>query len=170
MDGLFSRAKTKSHRAGLILAETLKAEVQGHRPVILVGTSLGCATILSALLELAKSPEENSHLVESVYLISAPLAPSTATWKKARSVVSRRFVNCHSSRDMVSAIAAWLGSGISIEELRSGRFPRVAGNRAIVGVPGLENYQVDDIIESHFHVNEEDRLKKVLERCGAMES
>lgn len=46
----------------------LRARVQGSRPVILVGTSLGCATILTALLELAKDPA-NANLVSDVFLI-----------------------------------------------------------------------------------------------------
>lgn len=71
---------------------------------------------------------------------------------------------------MVSAIAAWLGSGLSIEELRSGKMPRVAGSRPILGVPGLENYEVSDIIESHFQVNDTERLNAVLVRCGALEA
>ena len=169
LDGVFVRAKTRSHKAGLILAETLKNEVQGHRPVVLVGTSLGAATILSALVELARDPERNAHLVDSVFLISAPITPSPATMRSVRAVVQRRFVNVFSSNDMVCGIAAWLGSGISVQELREGNMPRVAGSRAIDGVPGLENINVSDIIDSHFEINSPDKLEPVLRRCGLMD-
>ena len=169
LDGVFVRAKTKAHKAGLILAETLRNEVQGHRPVVLIGTSLGAATILTALTELAKEPEHTSHLVDSVILISAPITPSTSTLRKVRSIVQRRFVNVFSSKDMVCGIAAWLGSGISVEELRAGKLPRVAGSRAIDDVPGLENVNVSDIISSHFEVNDPDKLSAILARCGTLD-
>lgn len=169
LDGVFVRAKTKAHKAGLILAETLRNEVQGHRPVVLIGTSLGAATILTALTELAKEPETTSHLVDSVFLISAPIVPSNATLRKVRTIVQRRFVNVFSSKDMVCGIAAWLGSGVSVEELRAGKLPRVAGSRAIDDVPGLENINVSDIISSHFEVNDKDKLTAILARCGALE-
>ncbi|CDU24456.1 uncharacterized protein SPSC_03957 [Sporisorium scitamineum] len=169
LDGVFVRAKTKAHKAGLILAETLRNEVQGHRPVVLIGTSLGAATMLTALTELAKDPENTSHLVDSVFLISAPITPSNSTLRKARTVVQRRFVNVFSSKDMVCGIAAWLGSGVSVEELRAGKLPRVAGSRAIDDVPGLENINVSDIISSHFEVNDDAKLAAILTRCGALE-
>ncbi|PWN53850.1 DUF726-domain-containing protein [Violaceomyces palustris] len=169
LDGAFVRAKTKSHKAGLILAETLKKEVQGHRPVVLIGTSLGAATILSALLELSKDPAENSHLVDSVYLISAPITPSPSTLRKARSVVQRRFVNAFSSKDMVCRIAAWLGTGINVEELRNGSLPRVAGSKGLEGIEGVENVNVEDIILGHFEVNDNEKLLQVLQRCGALD-
>lgn len=169
LDGVFVRAKTKAHKAGLILAETLRNEVQGHRPVVLIGTSLGAATILTALTELARDPENTSHLVDSVFLISAPITPSTSTLRKVRTIVQRRFVNVFSSKDMVCGIAAWLGSGVSVEELRAGRLPRVAGSRAIDDVPGLENVNVSDVLVSHFDVCEKGKLGVILERCGALE-
>lgn len=169
LDGVFVRAKTKAHKAGLILAETLRNEVQGHRPVVLIGTSLGAATILTALDELAKDPENTSHLVDSVFLISAPITPSNSMLRRVRTVVQRRFVNVFSSKDMVCRIAAWLGSGVSVEELRAGKLPRVAGSRAIDDVPGLENINVSDIISSHFEVNDADKLTAILARCGALE-
>ncbi|KAN0059769.1 hypothetical protein ACQY0O_008343 [Thecaphora frezii] len=169
LDGVFVRAKSRSHKAGLILAETLKNEVQGHRPVVLVGTSLGAATIVSALVELAKEPDKNAHLVDSVFLISAPITPSPGTLKRVRSVVQRRFVNVFSSNDMVCRIAAWLGSGISLEELRAGKMPRVIGSRAVDGVPGIENINASNIIESHFEVNSPGKLDAVLKRCGLMD-
>ncbi|SPO24977.1 uncharacterized protein UTRI_01488_B [Ustilago trichophora] len=169
LDGVFVRAKTKAHKAGLILADILRNEVQGHRPVILIGTSLGAATILTALTELAEDPEHTSHLVDSVILISAPLTPSNATLRKVRTIIQRRFVNVFSSNDMVCGIAAWLGSGVSIDELRTGKLPRVAGSRAIDNVPGLENINVSDIISSHFEVNDKHKLASILARCGGLQ-
>lgn len=101
LDGRFVQAKTRCYKAGLILADVLREQVQGHRPVILVATSLGCVTVMTALAELAKSPDDYAHLVDSVFLIGAPISPSPGTLRRARSVVTRRFVNAYSSKDMV---------------------------------------------------------------------
>ncbi|UZJ56892.1 hypothetical protein CBS101457_006212 [Exobasidium rhododendri] len=169
LNSVFVQAKSRSYRAGLILADVLRNETQGHRPVNLIGTSLGCYTILTALGELAKNAEENAHLVDSVILIGAPVTPSPGTLRRARSVTSRRFVNAY-TRDMVCSIAAWLGSGISIEELRGGMMPRVVGSQPILGVPGVENVDVGDLlVDGHFALNQPEVLEKVLDRCRALE-
>lgn len=137
LDSTFVRAKSKAYKKGLVLAEVLRAEVQGHRPVVLMGASLGCITILTALGELAKDPESNSHLVDSVFLIGAPATPGRKTLMKARSIVGRRFVNAFSSKDMVCSVAAWLGMELSAEEIADGRAPRVMGSGPTWGVPGV---------------------------------
>lgn len=165
LDGVFVQAKSRSYRAGLILADVIRDEVQGHRPVTLIGTSLGCVTILTALGELAKQPGENGHLVDSVFLIGAPFSPSPATLRRARSVVSRRFVVAFSNRDMVCSLAAWLGSGISLEEVKHGQMPRIVGSSAILGVPGVENVDVSDLVNSHFDLNDGQTLEKISKRC-----
>ncbi|PWN36729.1 DUF726-domain-containing protein, partial [Meira miltonrushii] len=165
LDGVFVQAKSRSYRAGLILADVIRDEVQGHRPVTLIGTSLGCVTILTALGELANKPGETGHLVDSVFLIGAPFSPSPAVLRRARSVVSRRFVTAFSSRDMVCAIAAWLGSGISLEEVKNGQMPRIVGSSAMLGVPGVENVDVSDLVGSHFDLCDGDTLEKIFQRC-----
>lgn len=165
LDGVFVQAKSRSYRAGLILADVIRDEVQGHRPVTLIGTSLGCVTILTALGELANKPGETGHLVDSVFLIGAPFSPSPAVLRRARSVVSRRFVTAFSSRDMVCSIAAWLGSGISLEEVKNGQMPRIVGSSAMLGVPGVENVDVSDLVGSHFDLNDGNTLEKIFQRC-----
>ncbi|KDN51418.1 DUF726-domain-containing protein [Tilletiaria anomala UBC 951] len=169
LDGVFVRAKTKAHKAGLVLAETLRKEVQGHRPVILVGSSLGCTTVLAALVELAKTPSETAHLVDSVFLINGPMTPSPSTIRQARSIVGRRFVNAYSSNDMVCAIAAWLGSGISLEEMRNGQLPRVAGSGPLLGISNVENIDISDLISSHFELCDATTLEQVIKRCQAFQ-
>lgn len=163
LDGLFVQAKSRAYRAGLVLADVLRDEVQGHRPVILVGTSLGCVTIMTALQQLAQDPETNAHLIDSVFLIGAPISCSPSALRRARSIVARRFVNAYSSRDMVCSIAAWLGSGISLEEARSGAMPSILGSRAALQIPGLENVNVSPLVSSHFSLNDEQVLRAVFE-------
>lgn len=169
LDSVFVQAKSRSYRAGLILADVLKNETQGHRPVTLIGTSLGCYTILTALVELAKSPEENMHLVDSVYLIGGPITPSPSTIRRARSITARRFVNAY-TRDMVCSIAAWLGSGISLEELRGVKLPKVMGCQPVLECPGVENINVEDLVpDGHFDLNRSAILDQILQRCRALE-
>lgn len=169
LDSVFVQAKSRSYRAGLILADVLRNETQGHRPVVLIGTSLGCVTILTALSELAKTPEENMHLVDSVFLIGAPITPSPSTLRRARNLTARRFVNAY-TRDMVCSLAAWLGSGISLEELRGGQLPRVIGSQPILGVPGVENIDVGDlVVDGHFALNASPVLSSILHRCRALD-
>ncbi|KAK0548241.1 hypothetical protein OC844_007049 [Tilletia horrida] len=214
LDGLFARAKTKCARAGLVLAETLIEEVQGHRPVILVAHSLGCVTVMEALLELSrraegqtcasdtagpskdgaalpaatstgKIPANLSHIVDSVYLISAPCRYSPQDWARARRVVARRFVNAFSGRDLVSSIATILGDGVTLRGIAQGSLTKDVGVQAAgsVGVgaeiaqrDGIEDVDVSDIIVGHFDgfveppdrsaIEPRDRLNEVLLRLG----
>lgn len=158
---------------GLILAETLKAEVQGHRPVVLIGASLGAVSVLSCLSELAKDPEADCHLIDSVYLICAPCTSGASTLRRARSVVARRFVNAYSSKrgDMVCGIAAWLGMELSVEDVRKGKagLPRVLGSSPLAGVAGLENVDVGEILGgSHFDWTA--KTEEVLRFVGALDA
>ncbi|KAK0551962.1 hypothetical protein OC845_001935 [Tilletia horrida] len=218
LDGLFARAKTKSARAGLVLAETLIEEVQGHRPTVLIAHSLGCVTVMEALLELSrraegqtcasdngtpakdgaalpaatstgKMPAHLSHIVDSVYLISAPCRYSAQDWTRARRVVSRRFVNAYSSKDLVSSIATILGDGVTLRGIAQGSLSKDVGVQAAgsVGVgpeiserDGIEDVDVSDIIVGHFDgvvelpdrsaIESTDRLNEVLKRLGVHDS
>jgi len=175
LDGLFARAKTKCARAGLVLAETLIEEVQGHRPVTLVAHSLGCVTVMEALLELSrraegqtcasengapardgsalpkaistgKVPANLAHIVDSVYFISAPCRYSPQDWAQARRVVARRFVNAYSSHDLVSSIATILGDGVTLRGIAQGSLTKDVGVQAAGSVGvGPEISQRDGI-------------------------
>ncbi|CAO1623948.1 unnamed protein product [Parajaminaea phylloscopi] len=170
LDSIFVRAKAKAVKQGLILAETLKAEVQGHRPVVLVGASLGAVTVLTCLKELARDPEANAHLVDSAYLICAPSTAGSASLRQARSVVARRFVNAFSRADMVCGIAAWLGLELSAEDVKAGKLPKVLGSGPIDGVAGLENIDVSSVVTSHFDLAAGPALSAVCHYVGVVAS
>ena len=99
------QAQDRAKKAGRLLGEVLEKRVQGERPVVLVGTSLGALTVLHALLYLASLNESGGipAFVESAYLISLPAAPTPEEWVKVRSVVARRVVNAYSESDWVLA-------------------------------------------------------------------
>lgn len=105
LDNTWMQAQDRAKKAGRLLGEVLEKRVQGERPVVLVGTSLGALTVLHALLYLASLNESGGipAFVESAYLISLPAAPTPEEWVKVRSVVARRVVNAYSESDWVLA-------------------------------------------------------------------
>jgi hypothetical protein len=54
IDSTWTMACEKADRAGQLLAQVLMKREHGHRPVVLVGFSMGARVIMSCLLELAK--------------------------------------------------------------------------------------------------------------------
>jgi hypothetical protein len=104
LDNTWMQAQDRAKKAGRLLGEVLEKKVQGERPVILVGTSLGALTILTALQYLASLPGGDvPGYVESAYLISLPAAPTPEEWVDVRKVVARRVVNAYSESDWVLA-------------------------------------------------------------------
>lgn len=170
LDSIFVRAKAKATKQGLILADTIKREVQGHRPVTLIGCSLGGVAIITCLNELAKGGEDCLHLVDSVYLIGTPSTVGASTLRQARSAVCRRFVNAYSRKDMVCGIAAWIGLEMSTEDIKAGKFPKVIGANPVVGVPGMENVDVGDLVDSHFDLCSPEKVAQVCRQIGAMDA
>ncbi|KAI9842006.1 MAG: hypothetical protein M1838_003322 [Thelocarpon superellum] len=137
VDNPFSVAKSRSDKAGMVLADALINKAQGERPVTLLGYSLGARVIYSCLMNLAA--RRAFGLVESVILIGAP-APSTATdWRVMRSVVAGRLVNVYSVNDYV------LGFLYRTSSIQYG----IAGLQPIEGVPGVEDVDVSDLVSSH---------------------
>lgn len=85
--------------AGLILADSLIDRNLGVRPITLVGFSLGCRVIFSALRELAKRGAYG--LVQNVYMFGSPIVANKDEYLRARMVVSGRFVNGYASNDWI---------------------------------------------------------------------
>lgn len=106
LDNSWMQAQSKSQKAGRLLGEVLEKRVQGQRPVVLIGSSVGALTVLHALLYLSSRPTSSQALpqiVDSAFLISLPSAPSKEEWAACRSVVARRLVNAWSDKDLVLA-------------------------------------------------------------------
>ncbi|EON64559.1 hypothetical protein W97_03792 [Coniosporium apollinis CBS 100218] len=137
VDNPFSIAKTRSEKAGEVLADALINKAQGERPVTLIGYSLGARVIYTCLQTLAE--RKAFGLVESVVLVGAPTPSTAADWRKLRSVVSGRVVNVYSTNDYVLAFL-YRSSSIQLG---------VAGLQAIEGVKGVENVDVSDLVSGH---------------------
>lgn len=137
VDNPFSVARSRSEKAGEVLADALINKAQGERPVTLVGYSLGARVIYSCLMSLAK--RRAFGLVESVVLIGAPTPSDTADWRIIRSVVASRMVNIYSSNDLI------LGFLYRTSSIQYG----IAGLQKIEGLPSVENVDVSETVSGH---------------------
>lgn len=137
VDNPFSVAKSRSEKAGAVLADALINKAQGERPVTLVGYSLGARVIYSCLMTLAQ--RRAFGLVESVVLIGAPTPSTTSDWRVLRSVVAGRLVNVYSENDYV------LGFLYRTSSIQLG----VAGLQKIEGLPSVENVDVSETVSGH---------------------
>ncbi|KAJ5122012.1 hypothetical protein N7526_008949 [Penicillium atrosanguineum] len=138
IDNPWNVSLARAHAAGLVLADSLIDRNLGHRPVTLLGFSLGARVIFSCLKELA---ERGAHgLVQNVYLFGSPVVANKDDYLKIRSVVAGRFVNGFSKNDWILGyLFRATGGGIM----------RVSGLAPIEGIPGLENYDLTDTVNGH---------------------
>eukprot|EP00842_Homolaphlyctis_polyrhiza_P003633 jgi/Hompol1/4270/HPOL_003584-RA len=104
VDNPWTRGLDRAEHAGQILAkEILLARLRGHRPVTLIGFSLGANAIFHALIEVAKAGEAGAldayAVIDSVILLGMPLQVDASMWIQASSVVNGRFVNGYAPSD-----------------------------------------------------------------------
>ena len=142
VDNPFNVAKTRSEKAGLVLADAIIHRAQGKRPVTLVGYSLGARLIYSCLMSLAE--RRAFGLVDTVVLMGAPVPSATESWALMRGVVTGRLVNVYSADDWV------LGFLYRTSAIQLG----VAGLQEVEGVAGVENFDVSNIIDGHMRYAE----------------
>ena len=137
IDNPFQIAKTRSEKAGEVLADAIINKAQGERPLTLIGYSLGSRVIYSCLMSLAD--RKAFGLIESAILLGSPIPSATADWRKMRSVVSGRLVNVFTTNDPVLAFI-YRTSSIQLG---------VAGLQPIEGLSSVENVDVSDLVDSH---------------------
>ncbi|KAL9035443.1 MAG: hypothetical protein Q9180_004860 [Flavoplaca navasiana] len=137
VDNPFSIAKSRSDKAGELLADALINKAQGERPVTLIGYSLGARVIYSCLMSLAK--RKAFGLVESAVLIGAPCPSTTGDWRVMRSVVASRLVNVYSDNDYI------LGFLYRTSSIQYG----VAGLQKIEGLSNVMNLDVSETVSGH---------------------
>lgn len=78
--------------------------------------------------------------MQDVFILGATLTATRESWLQARSVVSGRFVNGFARNDWVLNY---------LFRATSGGLQNIAGLRAVLDVPGLENVDVTDKIAGH---------------------
>ena len=137
LDNPFSVAKSRSDKAGEVLADALINKVQGERPVTLIGYSLGARVIYTCLMSLAQ--RKAFGLVENAVIIGSPTPSDTSDWRILRTAVSGRLVNVYSTNDYL------LGFMYRTSALQYG----VAGLQPVKGLAGIENVDVSEEIDGH---------------------
>jgi hypothetical protein len=137
LDNPFSVAKYRADKAGEVLADALINKVQGERPITLIGYSLGARLIYSCVKTLAA--RKAFGLIENVVLLGSPCPSDTEDWRSIRSVVSGRVVNVFSTNDYVLAFL-YRTSSIQLG---------VAGLQPVLGIPGVQNVDVSEIVSGH---------------------
>lgn len=130
----WAMAMDRSLRAGELLAQYFIQGLHGHRPVTLIGYSLGARCIFRCLLTLYNAGKRG--VIENVILLGAPVSLTDYKWARARSVVAGRFVNGYSTRDWVLGIVFRMGRGVL--QSTAGISP--------VSVPGIENLDLSGIV------------------------
>lgn len=152
IDNPFGLARTRSEKAGEVLADALINKAQGERPVTLIGYSLGARVIYSCLMSLAE--RKAFGLIESVIFIGSPIPSNTDSWRVMRSVVSGTMTNVYSENDY---ILAFLYRATSIQF-------GVAGLQAIKDVEGVANLDLSKEVSGHLRYPE--LIGKILKRVG----
>ncbi|GES85835.1 DUF726-domain-containing protein [Rhizophagus clarus] len=152
IDNPWALGTDRAHKAGLVLADVLIERVQGKRPTVLIGYSLGALVIWHCLLELAKKQQYG--LIDTVILIGAPITSTqTSKWESALSVVGRRFVNAYATNDVV------LGLIYRMHSLDL----NVAGLRAVT-YDNVENYDITEFTSGHLGYRDPETLAKILKK------
>ena len=152
VDNPFSVAKSRSDKAGRVLADALINKAQGERPVTLIGYSLGARVIYTCLMCLAE--RRAFGLIESVVLIGAPTPSVASDWRMMRSVVAGRLVNVYSENDYI------LGFVYRTSSIQFG----VAGLQPVEGVKGVQNEDVSSVVNGHLRYRY--LVGSILKRIG----
>eukprot|EP00538_Stauroneis_constricta_P012562 CAMPEP_0119557630 /NCGR_PEP_ID=MMETSP1352-20130426/9239_1 /TAXON_ID=265584 /ORGANISM="Stauroneis constricta, Strain CCMP1120" /LENGTH=1297 /DNA_ID=CAMNT_0007604767 /DNA_START=274 /DNA_END=4167 /DNA_ORIENTATION=+ len=180
----------RADEAGIELARCLLLS-QERRPVSLIGYSFGARVIFTCLTELARHQElweyqqsltpqelrkykrDNRHkllngdneildyvrepasIVQDVIVMGLPRTMEAQAIATARYMAGGNFVNCYSRKD-------WLLSLMFLA--RAGT--QTCGTHPIDNIPGIENYNVTDLVEAHAKYG--DAVPKILKRIGPM--
>ncbi|KAL7422671.1 hypothetical protein Q5752_001962 [Cryptotrichosporon argae] len=158
VDNTWMRATDRAVKAGRLLGEVLEKRVQGERPVVLIGSSVGALTVLHALLYLSTlSPR--LQVVESAHLVSLPSAPTADEWARARAVVARRLTNVYTDHDLVLAGVVRLHEVVS-RAATGNNGVKVAG-LGPVERPGVEDIDVGAVLKGHMEL--QTKMPEILE-------
>mmetsp|Transcript_27571 Transcript_27571/g.108064 ORF Transcript_27571/g.108064 Transcript_27571/m.108064 type:complete len:1171 (-) Transcript_27571:252-3764(-) len=97
IDNPWSVLVSRANGAGEQLADVLVERGYGKRPLTLVGYSLGARVVFKCLESLAKRGARG--IVDSAFLIGAPVSGESDRWKLIRQAVASRLVNGYCSTD-----------------------------------------------------------------------
>jgi hypothetical protein len=153
VDNPWGNALTKAEKAGRLLADTLRGQVQNNRPVTLVGFSLGARVIFYCLLELAAQGAYG--IIEDAYLYGCPVMASKQNWEAVASVVAGKIYNGYCSNDMLLGVLYRASYAV---------WKDVAGLQPVLGVEGVISVDLKDTIQGHLEYRS--LLPLVLQKSG----
>ena len=91
--------------------------------------------------------------------MGCPASIRSEEWFELRNIVGGRLINCYSKKDlMISILFRVLKNGVT--KILS----PPAGIREVVGVPGVENYDVSGIVSNHEEYTVS--IKEILDAVG----
>lgn len=157
LDNILIVCENRAKLAGQALADIIRNPDSGARPYTLIAFSVGATAVFSCLQALAETRQYFS--VQNVILVGATI-PCTflyegqrTPWQKARSVVSGRFVNVFSKKDMLlHVLCRYLQWTIQVAGVNE------------VSESGIENFDVSDMIVKHSDYPS--KIDAILERVG----
>ncbi|RIB13323.1 hypothetical protein C2G38_1744475 [Gigaspora rosea] len=152
IDNPWALGVDRARKAGLVLADVLMERIQGKRPTVLIGYSLGALVIWNCLQELKKRQQYG--LIDSVVLIGAPISSKPISkWEAVSGVVSRRFVNAYATNDIVLGVIYRMHS---LDLNVAGLSP--------VNCPNVENFDVTEYTSGHLGYREPETLTNILKK------
>lgn len=144
IDNAWHMGADRAKKAGILLAETLRANHFGYRPVTLIGFSLGARLLFYALEDLARTGDKG--IIHHAILIGGAVTADPDRWNRVHTVVSGKLINGYCRTDYV------LSYLYRIAALQ----PQVAGLGPIDS-SRVENVDVTDLSTGHL------KYKKALE-------
>jgi hypothetical protein len=141
-DNILHVCENRARQVGEALAEVICNQDFGARPFTLIAYSIGATAVFTCLAVLADKGQfsrvQNVVLLGSTIPCSFILEGQRTPWQKARSVVSGRFVNVFSKKDVLlhflCRYVQWSIQVAGVSEVRE---------------EGIENFDASEIIAAH---------------------
>lgn len=152
IDNPWSVARDRAEKAGLALADVLREQPWGQRPVTLVGFSLGTRVIVHALAALKE--DEIAQRIDSVILLGGAIGAQRQEIDLIRHAVSGPIVNGYCTTDVV---LSYIYRTTELGERAIGLGP--------LERPHILDVDLSDLVSGHMEYNS--KLPQILERVHA---
>ena len=162
IDNAWSMACSRAVKAGRMLAAMLLAHKYGHRPVILCGYSTGALLIWTCLEEIARAPDgAGEGIIESAFLLGAPVTACAQSWARVRKIVAGRLVNGYNRGDWVLWMLQRSIGGALVGE--------IAGLSPVAGDVGVESIDLSLLLleeKRQGHRQYHSKFRRILQALG----
>lgn len=141
-----------AYAAGCELANVLLSRVQGARPVVLTGYSMGALVIFHALQQMARRSEAVG-IVQDVHLFGLPATGQSGAWDAIMPLISGRVSNFFSQNDTFLKLML---RGLSVE-------------KCVAGIEGVNHVRCRNVDASDFisvHSDYAVQMPKLLQLAG----